>query len=349
MLNKYDSKPMKLHLFQEFLKISKIDLVILVHPDPNIIYFAQAKPSYCLALIYPTKSELYVSKLDAVSKHFKVLPKDWKKEFAKIKAKKIGINKESLTLSFYETLKTIFKAEFVDISDQLKKLRQIKTPEEIDKITKASEITSLVFDKTVAELKKNRFKTELQVANFIDNNIKQLGGELAFPTIVAMGKNAAIPHHITSQNKLSKGFLLMDFGASFQYYSSDMTQVVYLGKPSQEEKEIYNLLLKVQEKAINSVKSHLSLSELDKQVRKDLGKYSSNFIHSLGHGVGIEVHESPRISPESKEVVQKNQVFTIEPGIYFHNKFGLRMEDTLWFDGSKSIVLTKVRKELIII
>src|SRR3989344_7812683 len=234
MLNKYDSKPMKLHLFQEFLKISKIDLVILVHPDPNIIYFAQAKPSYCLALIYPTKSELYVSKLDAVSKHFKVLPKDWKKEFAKIKAKKIGINKESLTLSFYETLKTIFKAEFIDISDQLKKLRQIKTPEEINKITKASEITSLVFDKAVAELK--RFKTELEVANFIDNNIKELGGELAFPTIVAMGKNAAVPHHSTSSAKLSKGFLLMDFGAAYQHYCSDMTRVVYLGKPSKEEK-----------------------------------------------------------------------------------------------------------------
>src|SRR3989344_9518711 len=117
---------MELSLFQDYLKQNKIDLALLVHPDPNITYFAQVKPSYSISLIYPNKAELYISKLDSVHpSNFKVfiLPKDWKKEFSKTKAKKIGINKESLTLSFYETLRKIWDVEFIDVGEQIKKLR----------------------------------------------------------------------------------------------------------------------------------------------------------------------------------------------------------------------------------
>ena len=161
-----------------------------------------------------------------------------------------------------------------------------------------------------------------------------------------MGKNAAIPHHITSNQKLHKGFLLIDCGASYQHYNADMTRMIYLGTPSVSEKAFYALLLKSQESVISIIKEGIPFKNLDDISRKNLGKYSSKFVHSLGHGIGLEVHEAPSFSPDPKNIIKKNQIFTIEPGIYFPNKFGLRIEDTLYFDG-KVKILTKASKKLV--
>ena len=342
---------MKLKQFQSFLQKEGIDLVFLIHPDPNITYFAQMKPSFAFLLITPTTAFLSLSKLDKSpsTNEISVLPlqKDWDKKKADSKIKKIGVNKSSISLSHVEKLQKMYPhAKLVDISSSLNELRSQKTPEEIAKITRACAITTQAFNALVREFSLNKFKTEQDVAFFLEKFIRERGAELAFPTIVASGKNSATPHHVTSSAKLTKGFLQLDLGACYKNYCSDMSRSLYIGKPSSAEKAHYRLLHQVQTKIMEKVAINKSFAELEKISRKSLGKYSSYFIHSLGHGVGVEIHEAPVFSKEAKQTIKPNHIFTIEPGIYFPRKYGIRIEDTLLFNG-KAKILTTAPKELI--
>ena len=343
---------MKLKQFQSCLQKEGIDLVFLVHPDPNIIYFTQMKPSFAFLLITPDTASLYLSKLDMPPnvKNLSVisLTKDWEKKTADPKIKKIGINKSSISLSYVEKLQKMYPhAKLVDSSSTLNELRAQKTTEEIQKITKACSITSQAFNVLVDKFSLQKLKTERDVAFFLEKFIREHDAELAFPTIVGSGKNSAVPHHVTSSAKLQKGFLQLDFGASYKNYCSDMSRVLYIRKPSKAEKEHYELVHNAQVAPIKEAILNKPFTELDKISRKHLGKYSSYFIHSLGHGVGVEIHEAPSFSEEAKQTIQKNQIFTIEPGIYFPGKYGIRIEDTLLFDG-KAKILTTSEKGLIV-
>ncbi len=342
---------MKIKPFQDYLIKEKIDLAFFYGDDPSIVYFTQQKPTHSFLIINKEETDFYISRLDQVnsrkelSVHF--IEKDWENKLINKKVKKVGISKNYLTISNLERLQRIYpNAKFVDITLIIRNLRSTKTAAEIKNITTACNITVFAFRELIEELSKGTLKTELQVASFLETEIKRKGGGIAFPTIVATAKNSAIPHHITSKAKLRKGFLLLDFGASYSNYCSDMTRVLYLGRANKQEKETYKKLLKVQESSINEISYNRSLSDLDEFTRKNLGNLSSYFIHSLGHGVGIEIHEEPRISPESKDNITRKQVFTIEPGVYFPNKFGLRIEDTVLFD-DKAKILTKATKKLL--
>ena len=339
---------MKLKQFQSYLKKEKIQVTFFTHEDPTLSYFVQYLPTHGYLAITQKKALFFASPLDNPPKRAnisnKYLQKGWDDQLQKIKPKKVGINKNKLTVSQLERLKKLFKgAKFVDVSKKLAELRLEKTTKEIEKIAKACKITSDAFTALVKELPKKRLKTEQDVAFFLEKYYKQRGCEIAFPTIAAVGKNAAIPHHQTSSDKLKRGFLLCDFGAKYQQYCADMTRCVFLGSPTQKEKQWYNLLLKAQVDATNAVKEGISYKELDGVSRRVLGKHEKNFIHSLGHGIGIEVHENPVFS--SKDVVQKNVPFTIEPGIYFKGKFGLRIEDTVVWDGKRIRILTTASKK----
>ncbi len=344
---------MKLKQFQSHLQKEGIDLAFLIHPDPNIIYFTQMKPSFALLLITPSSAELYLSKLDLPPKvkgiSVTFLQKDWEKKLANLKIKKIGICKSALSLQYAEKLKKIYPhAKLVDISSTLNQLRSQKTQEEIQKISKACSITSQAFNALTSQFSLKKCKTERDVAFFLEKFIRESDAELAFPTIVASGKNSATPHHVTSSAKLQKGLLQLDFGACYKNYCSDMSRVLYLGKPSKKENEHYELLHNAQVKPIREVAKNKPFTELDKISRKHLGKYSSHFIHSLGHGVGVEIHEAPTFSAEAKQTIKENHVFTIEPGIYFPGKYGIRIEDTLLFNG-KAKILTTSPKELVML
>lgn len=342
---------MKLSQFQSYLKKEGIDLAFLVHPDPNIIYFTQMKPSFALLLITPSSAELYLSRLDLPPKISGItvtyLQKNWEKKLADPKVKKIGVCKSALSLQYAEKLQKLYpQAALVDVSSTLQHLRAQKTPEEIQKITKACSITSKAFNALTDSFSLQKFKTEKDVAFFLERFIREHDAELAFPTIVGSGKNSAVPHHVTSSAKLQKGFLQLDFGACYKHYCSDMSRVLYIRRPSTSEKEHYELLRNAQEKPIEEVANNKPFAALDKISRKHLGKFSSYFIHSLGHGVGVEIHEAPSFSEEAKQNIQPNHIFTIEPGIYFPGKYGIRIEDTLLFDG-KAKILTAAPKGLI--
>ncbi len=342
---------MRLKEFQQYLKREKIDLTVFIHPDINITYFTQLKPSFALLAITPTTASFYLSGLDDTPKlkgiSVKILKKGWEKKLANPKVKKVGINKDVVSVGFWEKLHKIFpKAKLVDVSGELKKLRAQKTIEEIKKLAHACKVTDDAFNELVAHWKKHKLNTEQDVAHFLEEYFREHKCTTAFPTIVAIGKNAAIPHYNTSNCKLKRGFLLLDFGASYQNYNADCSRTLFLGTPTKAERELYELLLKAQENAIAQIKTRKTFWELQQLIRMQLGKYSSHFIHLLGHGVGIEIHEAPSFSMEAKEKIKSGQVFTIEPGIYFPKKCGLRIEDTILFDGNVKM-LTKSRKELI--
>ncbi len=346
---------MRLKEFQLYLRDQKIDLAFFVYSeqsqDPTIPYFAQMKPSHGFMLI-GKKAELYLTKLDhhpnikgILVKH---IPKKWSEKFTNKTVKKIGINKQYLTVGMLSTLKKVYpKAKFVDVSEKLDELRSQKTKQEIKKIQKACTVTTNALTTLVKELPKKKLKTERDVAFFLEKYFYDHNCGVAFPTIVAMGKNAAIPHHHTGTTKLKRGFLLIDFGASVGMYNADCTRVLFLGTPTKREKEWYSLLQEAQQTGVDAVKSGMSFKELDAVSRNVLGKYKKNFTHSLGHGIGVEVHEAPVFSNE-KSIVKENMVFTIEPGIYFPGKFGLRIEDTVVWDG-KVKILTGFTKKLIIL
>lgn len=342
---------MKLSLLQKYLRSQRIDLLILVNPDPNIVYFTRCEPSHAYLVITSANAFFFITKLDnppPVSGIVqKDLIKDWHQMFLSKKHAVIGINKEAMTLAQVEGLKKLFpKTKFLDISTELQKLRREKTPEELSCIQQACAVTSRAFAALVQELSRSTLHTEQDVAFFLERYIKKKGRSLAFPTIAAMGKNAAVPHHITDTTRLTRGFLLVDFGARYKNYCADMTRCIFLGIPTPSEKEYYRLLLQAQEAAIAAVQEAISYKELDAVARTVLGSEAKNFVHSLGHGIGIEVHEKPVFSQEGEGVV-KNVPFTIEPGLYIKGKVGLRIEDTLVWDGRKVKILTTAPKKLL--
>jgi len=354
---------MKLKEFHDILLREDIDVCILLRsnlnkPDSNITYFSNLDLSdFCCLIIYKDKPpkvivpELELSKSRKISfiKDIIALNNFWEqiKKYAG-KEKKIGINFDCISISEYKKFKKAFpKSEMVDISKYLDILRRTKTSSEIRKLKEVCRIT----DEVIQECFNNviKFKTEANVVNFLDNEVRKLGLSNSFQTIVASGKNAAMPHHLTSMDKLQKGFCVIDFGIRYENYCSDMTRTLFIGKPSQKEKDVYNLVLKAQLISIKNSKIGARASDIDKMCRQILGKYGKYFIHGLGHQIGIDVHEgSFRLSNKCSDILLKNMVFTIEPGIYINNRFGIRIEDTVLLDKT-CMPLTKFTKGLIAI
>jgi len=321
---------MKLKEFKKYLKEKGIDLTFLVHPDINITYFTQIKPDFSFLTITPKEAILYLGGLEEIPllKEIEVVKirKGWDTLLKRPGVRKIGINKEIVTVAFWERLHQLFpKAELIDISSKLKQLRSQKTEEEIEKIQKACQITDLSFFNLVNHWNPKKIKTEQQLAQQMDRVMQDHQASAAFPTIVANGSGAAIPHYQTSSKRLSRGLLMLDLGSCYKNYNSDMSRTLILGKANKDERELYELLKNTQQRLIEVIKEGDSFWELQNLAKKQLGKYSSHFTHLLGHGVGLEVHETPSFSLEAKEKVKENQIFTIEPGIYFYKKFGLRM------------------------
>ncbi len=218
---------------------------------------------------------------------------------------------------------------------------------EIKNITKSCLIASRILTKCIKNIKK--FKNELEVAQFLKKEAKKNKCTLAFKPIVAIANNASIIHHKPTNRKLKKGFLILDFGVKYKGYCSDMTRTIYIGNPTKREKRLYNLVLKTQLLAIKKIKVGMKACEVYNIAVKRLGNYKKYFKHRLGHGVGKRIHESPSLGPKNKRRIKDNIILTIEPGIYFKKKFGIRIEDTVLLKNNKVKILTKVPKKLIIV
>ena len=239
----------------------------------------------------------------------------------------------------------LYKAGVKEAAKITSVIREVKTNGEIKLIKKACEISSKSFEIFKKKLKAGM--TEIQAAKLLEGIMAELGGQgLAFDTIMAFGKNTANPHHANSNLKLKKEMpVLVDFGCKYKGYCSDMTRTFWFGnKPTQEFKHYFEAVFEAYTVAKNAIKAGVGAKELDTLARNyfednfDAAKY---FIHSLGHNLGLEIHERPILSQRSEDTVKENALTTIEPGLYFKNKFGIRYEDTFLITKTGSIKLTK--------
>jgi Xaa-Pro dipeptidase len=232
-----------------------------------------------------------------------------------------------------------------DVSELVRDQRAVKDYDELERITKAGEITAKALRRALSEATPS--VTERELAGIIDYYMKKYGAEdYAFPTIVASGPNSAFPHHVPKDERLRPPYLLVDWGAKYGGFCFDSTRTFGLSD-SPEFKKYYEAVLEAQTEAIAAVKEGVKASELDSIARKVLSKYGLDkaFHHSLGHGVGIEIHEYPTIGPGSNDVLKEGMVITIEPGIYLRNKFGIRIEDTIIVRKDRAEVLETLDKE----
>jgi Xaa-Pro aminopeptidase len=250
---------------------------------------------------------------------------------------------DSQTLAQLERWKEFFpKATFVPQTNAIEKIRAIKTDEEIEKIrTAATHVDHILSD--FKQMKKIFFEgvTEKEATFHLEQLIQDKGKfGIAFPSIVAFGENSAIPHHEPGLRTLKKGDnILVDCGAVFEGYHSDITRNFCLGEPGLDFREAYALLRLAQEKTVfEYFKPGLEISKADEFCRNLLGKEKAFFTHSLGHGVGLEIHEWPTVS-SSNSNFQIGHTVTCEPGLYYPGKFGIRIEDL--------VVITKNGPELL--
>ncbi len=200
----------------------------------------------------------------------------------------------------------------------------------------------------IKELRKKKFKTELDIYNFLKQETKKANCKLAFKPVVAIGKNAAEIHHKANKSKLKKGFLVIDFGVKYKDYCSDCTRTFYLGKPTKKEIKLYNLVIEAQLTALNHAQPGVMAADIDLIARAVLQDYWKHFIHGTGHGVGLRIHQAPNLKPSGRKTLKKGDVLTIEPGLYFKNKLGIRIEDLIIVKQNPEI-LTKITKKLITI
>lgn len=355
---------MKINEFKSVLDKKKCDFAVFYNSDStrhnaNMLYFSgydglgalvvpSSKPSF---LVVP-QMEFYRAKKSMIRKIYSMEKKRFfestykmaKKN--KLKSKNIALDKSTVTLNAYTHFKKQFKnARAKDVSFECLKLREIKTQKEIQYIKRSCIYADKIIQKLIRNFKD--FRTESDAAAFLGHEARKIGLDMAFNPIVASGSNSSIPHHNPASTKTKNGFCVIDFGVKYKGYCSDITRTICVGSPTKREKEAYNLLLSIQKDAISEVKNNKKCSELYDFAVKSLGGYKKFFTHGLGHGLGIEIHEMPNLTLNSKDRIKNNMVFTIEPGIYLPGKFGIRIEDTILFK-SRPIILTKTSKDLLI-
>jgi len=259
------------------------------------------------------------------------------------KLKRIGF--DSLDAAVYLNFsKALENAEFTPKNEMVMRLRSVKDKQEIECIRKAAELTGEGMKAAIETVRPGL--REYEVAAEAEYKMRKSGsGMLAFDTIVAGGSHSAFPHARCTGYAIRKGDLVViDIGASFQHYKADMTRTVVVGKPLPKQEKIYKIVRDAQERAFQSVKAGVKCINVDAVARKHIEKrgYGEYFVHGLGHGVGLEVHESPpTLNSESKDVLESGNVATVEPGIYIVDFGGVRIEDTVLVKKDGAERLTK--------
>ncbi len=262
----------------------------------------------------------------------------------------VGFEENYITYAQYKNYMQKYKVNnFEETENMIEKQRMVKDEEEIAKIQKACELTDACFEHLQKFIKIGM--TEKEVAYEIENYFLRNGADgLSFETIVASGKNSSKPHAITTEKTIEKGDpITIDFGCKYQGYCSDMTRTIFAGYVPDRMKPIYDLVLKDQLQTLEDMKEGAIIRNLSRNVENDFKLYGHNLIHSLGHGVGLDIHEIPYISGKNDNILKENMVVTDEPGIYLPGEFGIRIEDTVLITKTGCINLTKSDKNYIIV
>lgn len=261
----------------------------------------------------------------------------------------VGFEDDLLSVAALERLKKEFSdCAFVPMGSVVRTLAEYKTEREMELVRGAQAITDDAFAAVLSLLRPDM--TETDVAAEIEYQMKKRGASgTSFDTIAVSGTNSARPHGVPRPVMLEKGFLTMDFGCIWHGYCSDMTRTVVVGQADNEMKKVYGTVLSAQRAALSAACEGMTGAELDKVARDVIGAagYEGCFGHGLGHGVGIYIHENPRVSPAGKTKLARGHIFTVEPGIYLKGKYGVRIEDMVQMTENGPVDITKSPKELI--
>lgn len=324
---------------------SKSEGVVIITKDGKGYHIVDSRYTE-IALKYAAKSNLEVIEIDTS------FMDEIEKIISKHNIKSLLFENETISYSKYIQLKEKNKnIEFINLSNQLMKLRNIKDIEEIKLIKEANNIAEKSFLELLPEVKAG--KTEKELAALFDYIMSKNGSDgVSFDTILLTGEHTSMPHGVPDDRVIKDGdFVLFDFGATKNGYHSDMTRTVAVGHATDEMEEMYNLVLKAQIAGIKTLNDGVKCADVyrsayDVLETKEMGKY---FRHSLGHGVGLDIHEGYNASPKSKDIFEVGNVTSIEPGIYIPDKFGIRIEDLLYISPRGRENLSKITKELIIL
>lgn len=268
--------------------------------------------------------------------------------------KRLCVEADRITLSQLETLMKYLPTDFItdgSLDKAVNDIRIVKSREEIDLVTKAQRIAEKAFDHILNFIKPG--VTEREIGLELDYFMLRNGAEaLSFETISISGEKTSMPHGVPGDRKIQNGdFVTMDYGAVVSGYHSDMTRTVAVGFVDNEMKKIYDTVLEAQKAAIESMRPGISCKDADAAGRRVIVEagYGQYFGHGLGHGVGIEIHEEPRVSPFGNRTLESGFLVTDEPGIYLPGRFGVRIEDMIYITENGCENLTKCPKELIIL
>ncbi len=323
------------------LKKSGLDGLIVASPE-NITYLTRyrSRDSY---LLVSKKKNIYFTDpryIHEARSYLKgIALKETRGQFFKMLARscaslnldRVGFQESCLTLSQYNILRRELKSgiELFPVSGLVEESRQIKDREELSRIRKSAQITIEAL-RFVRDLIRPGVK-EAEIAGELERFIRYNGGYTsAFDIIVASGANSSFPHHLTSQKRINPGEpVLIDVGSDFEGYKSDLTRVFFSDKINSTFRKVYGIVQKAQDRAIRAIKPGVFINKIDAAARQYIAHrgYGGFFNHSLGHGIGLQVHEEPRISQKENNILKTGMVFTVEPAIYLPGKFGVRIED----------------------
>ena len=346
---------------QEKLKKYNIDGILVTNMF-NVRYLANFTGSTGLVVVtkenaYFVTDFRYTEQAAAEAKGFEIIKNEGSifEEVAKIvknnAIEKLGFEQENVTYATFNQINDLIPCELVPVTGLVEKLREVKTDDEIALIKEAINITEKAYDYILGFVKPG--VTEIEVANELDFYMRKEGAQsVSFDTIVASGLRSAMPHGVASEKVIEEGDMVtIDFGCYYNGYVSDMTRTFAVGDPGDELKEIYEIVYQANKKVNESAKAGMTGAELDAIARDYIAEhgYGPQFGHTLGHGIGLEVHEGPSLSFRNEEKLVVNNIVTNEPGIYVPGLGGVRIEDDLVIKENGVEVLMTTPKELIIL
>ena len=305
-------------------------------------FFTDGRYTTQAAAEIPDSFELIrITSLNDLCQHLKENPK----------IKKLGIDEGKLCAGTWLKLRQSLSSgkEPVAVASILSRPRRYKDIKEIELLRKAVAIAEEAFWKSLPQLRPGI--SERDLAAEMEYQIRRAGGEkVAFPLIIASGPRSALPHGVASERFINPGDIVtIDFGACYQGYHSDQTCTLFLEEPDQETQRVYKTLYKAQSQGLQALGTDITAKELDHQVRTVLAEAELDkwFSHGTGHGIGLEIHEAPSISQHSPNGrLEEGMVFTIEPGCYFPNRWGIRIEDMVYLSDQGAKKLTTIDKSL---
>ena len=347
---------------KDYLEEKDIDGFLIIKPQ-NIRYLSGFTGSNGQLLITKSKSYLftdfrYIDQAEQESSGYQIIKQEKKmidavKEIClQEKIKEMAFEEDQMVFKMYEAYYQALKpVSFVPASQFLSQIRAIKDQEEILLLKKATALADQAFKHILSYIKPG--VKEKDIALELEFFLRKNGAEAkSFDFIVASGSRGALPHGVASDKEIKAGELVtMDFGCIYDGYCSDITRTVGVGKLEDKQKEIYNIVLEAQRAGLDFIQAGVECQNVDSAAREIIARagYGEYFGHSLGHGIGLEVHENPTLAKGNEQKLQPGMVVTVEPGIYIPRFGGVRIEDMVLIQENYLEILTKSYKDLLII